>query len=107
MLLPKCPSCHSHIPLSEVFSFSVVCPVCHNELVPNRWSGGLWVLVISAWPDLARYLGLHWVVSPAWTVPMVAGSIVGYLAINLLALVVLLRYRVKDSPLSIIAKTEH
>ena len=104
MLLPKCPSCHAPIPLREVFRFNVVCPVCNSELVPNRWCGGLWVLVITSYPDLARYLGEHLGFSPTRIMSTVPVRIACYLAINLLAWMVLIRYRVKDPPLSIVSK---
>ena len=102
MFLPKCPSCHADIPPREVFSFNVVCPVCNSELVPDRWCGGLWVLVITSYPDLARYLGIHWGLSSARTGLMVVGNIACLLAINLLAWAVLVRYRVKEPPISIL-----
>jgi len=38
MFTAHCPSCQSRLPLSELLTVSVVCPRCHCELRPQRWS---------------------------------------------------------------------
>ena len=102
MLLPECPSCQGRLPLREVFSGNAVCPQCNCELVSKRWVFGLWVFVISANPDLARHLAESWGISFARTVPVMLRNIVCYLAFNLLAWVLLVRYRVKGPPISVV-----
>src|ERR1019366_3886695 len=47
MFMPQCPSCHSRLPLSEVFAASsVACPRCHRELKPQRWVVFVTILLV-------------------------------------------------------------
>ena len=99
-LMPRCPSCHNRLPLSEVFgASSVACPGCHRELKPQRWVVFVTVLLVIWTVQGVGYLtessGLN------LAVRLMVSTVCG-LAAGALVYVLLVRYRLKDPPLSIL-----
>ena len=102
MLMPECPSCHSRLPLSEVFGAGgVICPRCHSELARHGWTTGLPVLLCIWTQNGVAYLVGHLGLSLA--VVLTASGFSGLVA-GALAHVLLVRYRLKQPPLSILTK---
>jgi hypothetical protein len=100
MLMPRCPSCHSRLPLSEVFAASsVVCPRCHHELNPQRWTVLVTTLLVIGTVQGVSYLAERSEFN--LTVRLLLSTICG-LAAGALAHVLLVRYRLKDPLLSIL-----
>jgi hypothetical protein len=100
-LMPRCPSCHSRLPFSEVFaSTPMTCPSCYRELQPQRWVVAVTTLLViwtvQAVSYFAEHLGFNLAVR--LTVSTVCG-----LAAGALVHVLLVRYRLKDPPLSILS----
>ena len=100
MLMPQCPSCHSRLPLSEVFAASsVACPRCHRELKPQRWVVLVTTLLVIWTGQGVSYLAERWEFNLA--VRLTACTVCG-LAAGALGYVLLVRYRLKDPLLSIL-----
>jgi uncharacterized paraquat-inducible protein A len=99
--MPRCPSCHSRLPLRKVIlASSPACPRCHRELEPQRWVLYVSTLVALATAQGVGYLAERWGfnLGVRFIVSVVCG-----LAIWPLVYVLLARYRLKDSPLSILS----
>ena len=100
MLMPQCPSCHSRLPLSEVFATSsVACPRCHRELKPQRW-----VVVVTTLLVIWTVQGVSYLAERSefnLAVRLTVSTVCG-LAAGALGHVLLVRYRLKDPLLSIL-----
>jgi predicted Na+-dependent transporter len=100
MLMPRCPSCHSRLPFSEVFAASsVACPGCHRELKPQRW-----VVVVTTLLVIGIVQGVSYLAERSGfnlAVRLTVSTACG-LAGGALGHVLLVRYRPKDPPLSIL-----
>ena len=100
MFMPQCPSCHSRLPLSEVFAASsVACPRCHRELKPQRW-----VVVVTILLVIWTVQGVSYIAERSGfnlAVRLMVSTVCG-LAAGALGHVLLVRYRLKDPLLSIL-----
>jgi hypothetical protein len=108
--MPRCPSCHSRLPLSKVFFArsplrtayltsqtgvrSMACPRCHRELEPQSWVGFVSVLLVVCTGLGVGYLAKHWGFNPA--VRLMVVLVCGFAA-GVLVYVLLVRYRLKGT----------
>jgi len=93
--MPKCPSCHSRLPLSKVFfASSMACPRCHRELEPQSWVALVSVVLLICAGQGVAYLAERWGFNHA--VRFMA-SVVCSLAAGVLVYLLLVRYRLKGT----------
>ena len=100
--MASCPSCHLRLPLHTTFAGGpLVCPHCQSELDATKhwWRSALPIVGgLAAWKG-ARDLLVE--MSGASRLSGFLGGLAVYLAVYALLYLALVRYRLKEPPLSI------
>jgi hypothetical protein len=100
--MASCPSCHLGLPLRTTFAGGpLVCPHCHSELDASKhwWQSAVpMVGALAAWEG-ARNLLVE--MTGASRLSGFLGGLAVYFAVYVLLHLALVRYRLKEPPLSI------